>query len=306
MRACHLHVLHAAAGWAESRVHRGGGLEVWKDEDPYFIRLANDIRDALVDAELDVMAPGIRDLLDMAEEGEAMFVSRLNGVVRELQEVVPDGVAEELENRLALAYARGAIDVSQTSPDWAFNRTDEEALAWLKKDCLYWVGNRYGPEVSATIRDAVGPAFTQGLGRDAVGRLLRQAFNQLRQRNESYWTGLANHVVTRSRAFGFTEGMDRAGFTEAEISAVLDDTTTEICREMDGRTVLVRDMLDLRSGLMGAQSPEAVKDLAPWQTTTAQVESTVATCDLLGHVPPSMALPPYHFHCRTALVVRRG
>ncbi len=107
----------------------------------------------------------------------------------------------------------------------------------------------------------------------------------------------ANHVVTRSRESGRVDGYERAGVEYLQIRAVLDHRTSCICRNLHGRIIEVDKARRLRARLMDAKSPEDVKEIAPW-----------VPCDGVkgkrsSELPEHLALPPYHFGCRTRTVV---
>ena len=157
------------------------------------------------------------------------------------------------------------------------------------------MGAHWGDKVSSKIVEAVSPAFTEGWTRLKLIEKLKEAFAGEIRRSDSYWSGLANNAVTRSRNFGLTEAASQAGFQRGTIVAFIDDRTSDQCRWLNGKHVLVSDMRQLRDSIITAPNPEAVKELASW-LSLAELKERVG---LDGRLPVSHSLPPYHFHCRT-------
>jgi hypothetical protein len=286
-----------------AQAHAGAGLlrAIIRSDDPYYDRLALDIKRIITKAEHNIAAGHAKELIEALQGGPAAFERAMailtNGFRAELGPAVTDAVTK----RVVLAYTRGTVDVLGTT-QWEFNLADEKAMKWLGKDATYWVGEYYGPEFSQRVTQLMMPAFDEGLGLRALRSRLSETLGGEFTRSASYWQGFANNVTTRSRAFGLTEGATRAGFQKGRISAILDGATSTICRTLDGKTVYTADMRQLRDDLVSATDPEAVKRIAPWRTSDAEVSSVQQTLAATGRVPAGLSLPPYHYHCRTFIV----
>ena len=189
----------------------------------------------------------------------------------------------------------------------SFNLVDKKALKVLNQHNIYWVGENYGNNLYQSVQKIGNEIIAQGLSKTEAGKLFEQELSdKLQKYGSQYWEGFANHVVTRSREMGRVEGYVKANITRYEIVAVIDDRTSPICIEMNGRIFEVERAVGLRDAIINADNPKDVKDIAPWRTpeqiaADAGVEkmADIDTADL----PPGMELPPYHFRCRTRTVV---
>lgn len=203
------------------------------------------------------------------------------------------------------SYTLGQEQVLAATP--SFNLVDQKALKVLNQHNIYWVGENYGNNLYDSVQKIGNEIIAQGLSKTEAGALFeKELSNKLQKYGSQYWEGFANHVVTRSREMGRVEGYMKAGIVRYEIVAVLDDRTSPICWEMNGRTFEVEKAVNLRDAIINADKPQDVKEIAPWRTpeqiaAAAGVETMkeIDTADL----PPGMELPPYHFRCRTRTMV---
>jgi hypothetical protein len=283
---------HAAAGRAYAIV---------KADDPYFDRLAGEIRGIILRAEQGIYNRHARQLVDSLLLGRAGLNDALANLMNGFRDELGDAVTDACMDRVLLAYTRGTVDVLGTQR-FELNQTDQRALGWLRQDTRWWVGEYWSPDFATEISDVMAPAFLDGTSPRDLQDMLASQMGDRFSRSSSYWRGFATNVTTRARAFGLTEGAVRAGFTKGTISAIRDDITSEICRTLDGQTVLVSDMVKLREGITNAPNPDAIREIAPWRTSAEEVENVRGEIAATGNVPEGLSLPPYHFHCRTTVV----
>ena len=143
------------------------------------------------------------------------------------------------------------------------------------------------------------------MSREKAGRLFREELGPTLGESQGYWERFANHVVTRATEFGRLDGYLAAGgdgtspISHLRVVAVLDARTSEICRWMHGRVIPVAYAAALRDELMRASDPEDVKRVAPWPRP-GDLRGK-ATSELLQE-NLGLAMPPYHFGCRTRTV----
>ena len=207
-------------------------------------------------------------------------------------------VAAPLVQIQTSAYAIGMEDIIQVKP--TFSKVDYAALDMLERHNTYWMRNYYDKQIAGTVRDMGRVALRAGLTRREAGLLFQEAFQNQINQGIRYWEGFAAHVITRSRELGRVEGYVQAGIEAYEVRAVLDRRTTPICREMHGRIIRIEEAVKLRDALLEAKDPEQVKQIAPW-LKPEQVQGKKT-----AKLPTGMALPPYHFKCRTRTVKHRG
>lgn len=189
-----------------------------------------------------------------------------------------------------------------------FTVVDETASNWLSKHHLYWIHGYYDKQLSQSLADAMAQGLQEGLGREAIGNKLKEFFEDypgVGVKPAAYWEGLAANGMSRARNFGQVQGYVDLQVKELRILAVIDERTSDICREMNGRVIRTIDAVEQRERLMSATMPEEVKTAAPWFTPDqiraklGRPEGALPTQEIVGL---GMTLPPYHFNCRTTVV----
>lgn len=83
----------------------------------------------------------------------------------------------------------------------------------------------------------------------------------------------------------------KAGAEEVKVVAVIDKKTSAVCRSMHGRIIPIKSAKDQADAITNAESIEEKKKASRWQSQP-----------IFGKLPAGVALPPYHFRCRTIVV----
>jgi len=233
----------------------------------------------------------IENVLDIFEHGlETKFSENIEG-----------GVGKHTKK----AYRKGKKDVFSRfglQADWDIIDTD--ATRWLKKHDMYWLGGYYNKHCSKKIAETIALGMEDGLGRAEIGKELKNFFEKypgVRSKPDSYWRGVAANGMNRARTFGSLRSYDELGIKYLEVLAVVDERTSSICLEMNGRTIPVANAVGQMKSIMAAQSPEDIKINQPWLRRSAIRGKSTAEVMAKGVIAP-----PYHFHCRTTLVEKRG
>lgn len=185
--------------------------------------------------------------------------------------------------------------------DRSFTQVDQSTQKALGEHTIFWVGEYYTEQLGEEIAEAVREyAVDSGLGRKEVGEKLKELLEvDYGNKSKVYWEGLAANTITRARSLGAVEGMVEADVDEYSILAMMDKRTSAICRAMHGKVFKVSKAVELRDALINAKSPEDVKEIAPWVKSKEAEALKEKSGDEL---PVGLALPPYHFRCRTTLV----
>lgn len=181
----------------------------------------------------------------------------------------------------------------------AWNQVDDGAVEWLTEHHLYWVGNYYDKHVSGVLATLMNDGLSHGLGRADIGKELKEFFDDypgVPNRPDSYWRGFAANSMNRSRGFGLLRSYEAAEIVEFIIDAVMDERTSAICRALNGKVIPIAKAVDQRDKMMAAENPEDVKAIAPWPKLDAVRGASTAAL-----VAQGVAMPPYHFHCRTTV-----
>lgn len=112
-----------------------------------------------------------------------------------------------------------------------------------------------------------------------------------------YWRIVANGAASRAYHYGMMKAGSLRQFRGYTIVAVIDDRTSDICLDMDGRSFLLSPTLDLLEKAAGSDDPDSLKDLLPWVPGLDAIEGK-STDELrdLGWV-----IPPFHPNCRSTI-----
>lgn len=225
-----------------------------------------------------------------------------------LQYVVPN-FTEELDSghELVTKAKSKSTDVAPS-----LDLVDEKAIADLQDDQMLWIGRHYAANVRATVREAVKPSVLQGVGREVAGRRVAEALARelgkvvvpkgFRGSDAKYFEGIAANTATNARVRGQIRSFGDIGITTYEIVNPMDDRTTEICQFMNGQTFTVTDAQSQIARASAAKSPAGVKAAHPW-LPAARVKSIFSKSGTKGLVKNGLALPPYHFRCRSTVDV---
>ena len=210
---------------------------------------------------------------------------------------------------------------------------DQIAQRGVASNALYWVGTRYGrdigPRLEAITRDIL---INQGLPLRDAAKAMADAFDitlgvaranqdmpQLSDRAQvppgfrgsarDYFKGVASHVRSTSVSFGFTEFALENSVTWYVLSNPMDETTTELCAFLNGKVFSTYDAGRQRDAYLRAPDIQAAKAAMPF-TNFNQVRMKVGFADAQDFDNAGMtgrdiaargdiALPPFHFRCRT-------
>lgn len=110
---------------------------------------------------------------------------------------------------------------------------------------------------------------------------------------EHYWKNVSNTATSRMFHYGGMLAAQSSGLTKCEYHAVLDERTTDFCRNIDGQVrslanviAKAEDALEQSSDEMLATNFWAVADQMADEGSTALISNGIT-------------LPPFHGHCRT-------
>lgn len=206
------------------------------------------------------------------------------------------------------------------------NRVDERILRKIATNQAAFVrdelGSRASNMVNRKARGIVAAGLKRGLGRDAMMHELRGGLGGWAAvHSDNYWSTVGNYMANTARSYGSLSTWREAGITEYEAVAVIDRSTTPMCRLMNGKVFTVQRAMDnianatverplpwLYEGKDGAGKPSIYyKDSDGARHTIARIgsggkfsgEASAAELQDAG-----IDSPPYHAHCRTTIVAR--
>ena len=193
-----------------------------------------------------------------------------------------------------------------------FTLADERAIRDLADDQMIWIGEHYDSNVRGTLRTAVQPALIAGFGsQDAGERVSRVVAERLRDirvpegvngTDARYFEGLAANTTTGARVRGQIASFAEAEIDRYEIVNPMDKRTSMICAHMNGKTFSVRRGVEQIERSSGARTPDELRAAHPWPNPLEAVKLT-SERELAN---ASLALPAYHFRCRSTVDVAFG
>lgn len=196
------------------------------------------------------------------------------------------------------------------------SQADKGAIEATTRQQVWWVGDLWGKHLSRTILETVRrEALVRGLGRADVGRIMQGVINAKvpaaevpetwRGSKSSYFEMLSGTVRARMSTSSALRSLREGGFERYRFEAVMDERTSEQCRELHGRVFKVDDGIALMDRVESAEDPNAVKEIAGWRTA----EEIRGIIGERSGVEASKALaaagiiwPPLHGRCRSVVV----
>jgi len=276
--------------------------------------IIRDLQDALLttwdEASKEALNDAIRELVNGVG---TLTDTEINKVLSDLRDRLGPGILEAMKSPLYEAHL-AAYDLGQSrilGTDFSFNLIDEKAIDVLHEHNLYWVRNYYDNNLSEKVQQLGEQVMREGLSRHEAGQLFEKELAETYQQyGTRYWEGYANHAVTRSREISSVSAYEKAGTLKIVINAIIDRRTSEICRGMNGKVFTIKRFVDQRDKLLNATDPEDVKHIAPWYRAREAADGETIEINIDGawknlstmdgvDVPSDIALPPYHFDCRT-------
>jgi len=195
-----------------------------------------------------------------------------------------------------------------------FDLPHQNAVDWLVKHDQFWVGKVFPEKLSPQFKDIITGGVKEGLGRKDIGvQLQKYMLGEKGVGGKQYlYDRVAATTTSRSRNWGSMYSLQEAGFEEYQIQAVMDERTSDICREMDGKVFKVAlAMNTIQKALDSA--PAEIEQLAPFPKWDAKRKdfyiapkgkplylSGKSDKWLQGN---GLSLPPYHPNCRTTYIV---
>jgi len=281
---------------------------VIKDADAYE-RLYGELRVSMTNAWSVAMRDGIAAALDRLRDlGPGKFTKEDGAtIMRVLEasvgtEAIRAAMREPVVNLTDVVFRTGAEEVGKSvGVSIAFARPDLDALDVLKQGNLYWIGNSWNIKTQDNIARILNDYFTEGMTREGLTQRFAEDFAGMSDRSIVYWEMLADHTATKTREIGRVTGYERAEIARVQVRAQIDEGTTEICRQMNGRIIEVTKMraqvIEYLDAVGKRDEPRAK---AAWAMNN---DGEVDLSDINDEdLDANIASPPYHFRCRTITV----
>lgn len=214
------------------------------------------------------------------------------------------------------AKSSGVVQ-GKISPEPTFDLVDDNAVEALQRQQMLWVGDHYGADMSTAIRKGAQDVMEQGLGRNESASQMRTTMEGIlkgtvsppgtfRGSSDQYFELLSANAATSARAWGQIRSFDELGCTRYELVNPMDHRTSEICRHLNGKVMLVANAKSQIASEAAAKNPTDIKRAHPWPS----IKSVKALSPKAGHVGAAdsaalsaggLSLPPFHARCRTTV-----
>lgn len=242
----------------------------------------------------------VRGLEDRLAKGDAD--SALDWLDGEMKGVLPAEVSAAVRDHIREAWVDGATSGVKPAQKTATQKLPG-AMKWFEKAQGYDYGAVYND-----FRDEMRQAVLDELeGTDSNGKAIKEkaiaaagAAGKVLSTDEAEgrYRLVVSNAVNKARNFSQVLSMKELGFQELEIVAILDQKTSGICREMNGRRVRVETMATFVQDVLDTEPSDVVSKF-PWPKTMPQGKTTQVIASL------ACKMPPYHGRCRTTVVVGR-
>lgn len=288
------------------------------------------------------LEPGSADLsIDPSQESDALLTAyraELERIAAELEyKVLHDATLdqtmkyldEELGKRLpaALAVTMNA-ELIRNWLEASYVKTSEgliqavgtathrlpDSIKWFESANNYDYGNIYNSfrnDMLTAVRDAFE-------GKDSISQSIRdRAAKAVNKFGDAMGSNLAENryrlvtenAVVKARNFSQILSMDEIGITEYQISAIMDQKTSNICRTLNGKVFQVKEAVKYVNDVFNTP-PDRVTSKFPWadqkdfpQTDAERNALKPGDLKALYDSMP-VKLPPYHAKCRTSVIVK--
>lgn len=199
----------------------------------------------------------------------------------------------------------------------SFDIVDKDIVEGIQQQNTIAAQNLYRKNFSKHVTESIKMVVKEdGLNRSQMGpkvekQLLQSLGLKPRDSNlvtppkftgtsKDYFSGLSTTTLNRAQNFNRIKQMSFSSITSYVIDAILDRRTSVICNSMNGRVFTVESGMETIKNILSSKSSEGLKNVAPWRKDLSGFGKNPSSDDL---AKAGMALPPYHFKCRTQVRV---
>lgn len=239
-------------------------------------------------------------------EGSDMSVPNLNEAIndyiRQFGIDMPENAKEIIDDYSKKAWEQGKLSGEINTG----KVTDRMAIAWFTKTQKFDFGKVFG-DYEQEMFELVQSELKGHVGKrdDVLAKAIATKLNAKMTEEKLYTRyGLVMaNATNKARNYSRVLEYEKLDFYEIEIVAIIDQKTSRICKEMNGRRIEIKIAAQYVREVMSTD-PDKVVEIFPWPKEK-DIPFGGSTQEILDKCP--CKLPPYHGHCRTsALVSLRG
>lgn len=215
---------------------------------------------------------------------------------------LPADARDTIERHLGEAYKLG---LGRDWSDAKWKVPDANALDFFTRHDQYFVGRQF-QHYSGDIRQVIEDELkgVRAYNKEVVERMREKMGDAFEHPYiKDYYELVVRNGVNKSRNMGRTLSYERLGIAQVEIVAILDNKTSRICREMNGRRIEVKLLADHVRKVLDTPMDELTERFA-WPTDAdAKAYAGLSTDEIMSQI--KTPLPPYHGRCRTTTVIAK-
>ena len=200
------------------------------------------------------------------------------------------------------AYTEGKKKVCKPFKiDYSLDDADLGALDTLSNFNGWYIRDKFSKDTSDIINRELSDLLERGGTKREFAQTLETALEDHVTESKTYWELLADHTLTKIQNMGHVSGYETAGVMEVKIVAVIDDKTTPICRQMNGKVFKVADFRKQYDKIIRAAEKH---DLKAYKAAQPMISGKAMKGEISDEDIKRLGikLPPYHFKCRTTHV----
>jgi hypothetical protein len=150
-----------------------------------------------------------------------------------------DGKLRTVSQRTASRARAAEVQQHSLSIESSMSLKDRAAIDRSVATNAHYIRDYYGkvhPGMSEEMRRIAQQGIEDGLGNFDIGRRMKSGLSgKLKGLSDSYYNIVSSAVVHRSRSFSSLASYRDAGIEKYIYDAVLDETTTNVCRHLHGK-----------------------------------------------------------------------
>lgn len=151
--------------------------------------------------------------------------------------------------------------------------------------------------------------FQEGLTKEEIDKKIKAEYNNLVIQNKNYIKALSQHISTTTRNLNSIDAFEFTGQKYGIVSAIIDSTTSAICKKMNGKKIPIKEMSKYKKRYLDIDSSGGYDEIKEQLETVSPFISDVEAENIGNEIGSAqykklgLAAPPYHFNCRTQLVI---
>lgn len=217
--------------------------------------------------------------------------------------------ASKLQYQSAIRQIQAQIRQSLDNFKYQYNRQDRDILNILDQNNTLFIGKYFYNQVEPLIRAEMAKIITEQQTKKDTANAIREMMIGQGKSGYGYSKMIVETNGTWARSIGKTNAMERAEFKQYQFVATVDDVTSDICQEMNGKIFTVEDAQNVRDEYLSIDTSDyntAIEQLESFSPFVKQTKTGWSAGnknygkDNFLDIPGVM-MPPLHPNCRSEI-----